>query len=622
MDLSTADPLVGQLFDDRYRIDARVARGGMATVYVGFDTRLDRVVAIKVMHATLADDPEFVERFRREAKAAARLSHPNVVAIHDQGEGSGHPYLVMEHVQGRTLRALMRDTGALSPDEALGILEGMLAALAAAHTAGLVHRDMKPENVLLADSGAIKVADFGLARPMEATQYTIADGRILGSPAYLAPEQVQSGAADARTDLYSCGIVLFEMVTGTPPFVGEAAFAVANRHVTDDIPAPSTVTPGVPRAVDELVAAATRRDPQERFQDAQTMLSAVRRARASVASGAGSETTVIHLDDAPTLITRVPPPDATKPLPAVSGAAPKAPRATRSRKPLVIALVLALVLGVAGGVGWWYGTQRYIEAPEVVRLSEVDAREVAEAQELDIELTDPVFSETVPKGLVVSQDPPAGEDIRRGGTLTITLSAGPDRVRVPKVVGLTEAAARRALQQARLGVATVTKAYDEKVKEGLVISVAPSPDTVAKPGDKVALVVSRGRQPITVPNVVGDRRGEAVDKLTRLGLDPEVKEEFSEKVPAGEVMAQAPTEGATRFRGDRVTLTVSKGPETFPVPDVVGETRGKAREILEDAGFTVRFVDFPGREGRRVYDQDPNAGSRAQRGAQVTLDMV
>ncbi|MCW2666673.1 MAG: spk, partial [Frankiales bacterium] len=270
----TADPLVGRLLDGRYRLEETVARGGMATVYTATDTRLDRTVAVKVMHRALADDPEFVARFTREAKAAARLSSPEVVAVHDQGTDpdSGLAYLVMEHIRGGTLRDLVREQGAQSPARAVALMRPVLRALAAAHAAGLVHRDVKPENVLLGDDGRIKVADFGLARAIEASTLTATTGLLLGTAAYLSPEQVQHGAVDTRSDVYAAGVVLWELLTGTPPYGGDSAISLAYRHVHEDVPPPSTVVAGIPRALDELVVRATRREPSARPVDAGAFL--------------------------------------------------------------------------------------------------------------------------------------------------------------------------------------------------------------------------------------------------------------------------------------------------------------------------------------------------------------
>ncbi|HVU75148.1 MAG TPA: protein kinase, partial [Mycobacteriales bacterium] len=266
------DAVVGIVLDGRYEIVERLAQGGMATVYVALDRRLDRHVAVKVMHAHLADDPDFVARFHREARAAARITHPNVVAVYDQGQDAGHVFLVMELVSGRTLRALLREHGTLPPERALALLEPIAAALAAAHAQGIVHRDVKPENVLLGDDGRVLVADFGLARAIETSPLTQTTGLMLGTVAYLSPEQVRTGNADARSDVYAAGVTLYEMVTGAAPFTGDTPLAVAYQHTHDDVPAPSTAQPGTPAVVDELVRTTTARDPSGRLADGAVLL--------------------------------------------------------------------------------------------------------------------------------------------------------------------------------------------------------------------------------------------------------------------------------------------------------------------------------------------------------------
>ncbi len=622
VDLSTADPLLGELLDGRYRVDSRIASGGMATVYTGFDTRLDRAVAIKVMHGALTHDEDFVERFRGEAKSAARLSHPNVVAIFDQGEDGGRVYLVMEYVAGATLRELLRAEGPLEPDRALAILEGVLAALAAAHDAGMVHRDVKPENVLLTPDGLVKVADFGLARAIEASHYSIVDGTLIGTVAYLAPEQVESGAADARTDLYAAGVVLFEMLTGGPPFTGDTPIAVAYRHVNEDVPPPSQSRPGLPRAVDALVAAATHREPDERYADARAMSSVVRRTRAGLG---GTDTAVIPMGDAPTVITRLP--VAGEPVAPPPVAPPPQPKVDRRRrrpsKKLVLALVVALLLGSAAAAGWFFGTEHSVDVPTFTGLTAAQAEQAALDNHLTLHTGPAVFSEDVPRGQVAAQDPGPGESVGRNTVVTIQLSKGKERLPVPDVRGKSLAVATSTLRQARLALGTVNRQFSTEVEKDLVISMSQDPSRArVKPGTKVDLVVSNGPQPVDVVDVRGKPRKDAVATLQALGLKVSVTEEYDEKVEAGLVVSQDPKGGTTVFAGTTVTLVVSKGPPVVVVPDVVGESRADAARMLESRGLDVKFVDFPGRRGRRVVDQDPAGGTTVRKGSTVTLYMA
>ena len=624
MNTSTADPLVGQLLDGRYRLDGRVARGGMATVYTGFDTRLDRAVAIKVMHGSLAQDDAFVERFRREAKSAARLQHPNVVSIFDQGEDGGHVYLVMELVAGRTVRAMLREQGALDPATALDVTAGLLTALAAAHDAGIVHRDVKPENVLVTAGGQVKVADFGLARAIEATHHTVTDGTLIGTVAYLAPEQVLSGAADGRTDLYSAGVVLFEMLTGVVPFTGDTPITVAYRHVNDDVPPPSEVRPGLPRSVDDVVVAATRRAPEARYGDARTMLSAVQRARATL-SDTEQHTTVVALDEAPTTVIAM----GTRPMPAVPAAPdpPVRPRrrgadpARRRKRAIVITVVMGLILGTAGGVGWWLGSGRYADAPTLEGLAQTAA--VAQAKRLGVDVTiaeKSRYDETVPFGHVLDQDPEPGDRFRRGSAITLLISRGPERFTVPNVVGKTQAEAVRLLEAQRLEVGLAPREFSRTVPVDRVIEQNPGPSKVAdaKRGTIVTIVVSKGPEPVRVPSVEGRTRAEAEEALSSAGLLVKVREAFHDEVPRGVVIRQDVAAGSTAARGDTVTLTVSKGPELIEVPNVEGLRRDEAERRLKAAGFAVRFIDFPGKRGSRVIEQDPDGGERRRRGSTVT----
>jgi beta-lactam-binding protein with PASTA domain len=625
VDTSTADPLIGTLLDGRYRLDTRIARGGMATVYGGFDTRLDRAVAVKVMHGSLAEDDAFVERFRREAKAAARLSHPGVVAIYDQGEDAGRVYLVMEHVAGYTLRELLREHGRLPVAQALDVTAGVLAALAAAHAAGLVHRDVKPENVLVTADGTVKVADFGLARAIEATHHSVADGTLLGTVAYLAPEQVVTGAADPRADVYALGVVLFEMLTGTVPFSGGTPLAVAYRHVNEDVPDPSTVAPDVPRAVDNIVRAATRRAVDERYADAATMLSAVQRARSALGA---TDTAVLRLDEAPTLITRVPPAPPAVPVP-VAGKPPKAPKAAKApkqkrprpgrRRTLILLAIASAILLVAGLGGWWLGTGRYSSAPTLVGLSPEAAAAEARDAGMTVRTGDAMFSDDIAKGLVADQDPDGGKRLRRGTLIVVRLSLGVRMVTVPKLAGLTDKQAKAALKKADLVAGKSTHRYDETVPKDRVIEASSPAGTRLRHDATVTYVLSDGPAPVTVPDVSGKTFDEAATLLRDAGLVVTRTDEFSETVKKDRVIEQSPATGTSVPRGSTVALRVSKGPERVTVPDVRGRGIGDATRELEALGLRVEVRHVSNGHGRIVLDQDPQPGTEVKPGARVTL---
>ena len=602
---SGTDPLVGRLLDGRYRLDATIARGGMATVYAATDLRLDRPVAVKVMRPALAEDADFVERFAREARAAARLSSPEVVAVHDQGTdaATGTAYLVMEHVRGRTLRDVVTERGPLPPARALDLVEPVLRALAAAHAAGLVHRDVKPENVLLADDGRVKVADFGLARAIESSNLTSTTGLLIGTVAYLAPEQVEHGRSDTRTDVYAAGILLFELLTGTPPYSSDSPLAVAYRHVHEDVPPPSRLVEGVPEDLDALVQRATRRDPEQRPVDAGSFLAELRAVRAGLSGRADGP--VVRREAHPTLVVE-------------RAQVPQERAAPRRRRPSPVvlwSLVAALLL--TGGVAAWYlAAGRYTAAPDAYGLTQEAAAARLEAAGLEAEV-DPegAFSETVAPGLVVEQDPDPGDRVRDGGEVLLVLSRGPDRRAVPEVVGRPEAEARAALQAAGLAVGGVTQDFSE-VAVGSVVRTDPAVGARLKPGTSVALVVSKGVERLAVPDVTGKARAAAVDELEEAGFAAGVTEVFSESAPKGRVVAQDPADGRAP-RGSTVQLQVSKGPQLITVPDVAGQKRAAAQERLEALGLKVRVFAIPG--PGTVRSTDPGAGAKVRKGSTITV---
>jgi serine/threonine-protein kinase len=599
---AATDPLVGRLLDGRYRLDKPLARGGMATVYIATDTRLDRVVAVKVMRPALAEDPDFVARFAREARAAARLSSPEVVAVHDQGTdpSTGTAYLVMEYVAGRTLRDVIRDSGPLPPARALEVLEPVLRALAAAHAAGLVHRDVKPENVLLGDDGRVKVADFGLARAVETSNLTATTGLLIGTVAYLAPEQVEHGAADPRTDVYAAGILLWEMLTGTPPYDGDSPLSVAYRHVHDDVPPPSEVVHGIPPAVDALVVRATRRDPDARPADGAAFLAEVLAVRPSLPVSSSQPTLVV-------------PRPVVAPAPVVETIRP---RHRRRRTGLIAGIVVAVLALLALAGGWYLGSGRYTSAPSVLRVSQTIAQQRLAAAGLKTRVASPKFSETVAKGLVLDQDPAPSHKVRKNGTVTITLSNGPDRRAVPNVVGSTVTIAEGALKSAGLVKGEEVLRFSSTAK-GLVIATDPPVGTKLRPGTPVKLVVSRGPELLQVPNVQGKQEAEAKTLVNKAGFKYTTVQVFSDTVPAGVVADQSPSSG-TAPRGSTITLQVSKGPEVVVVPDVTGKNVDEATAALTALGLKPTVIR-PFGVGSTVHAQSPSGGSTVRKGTAVRL---
>jgi serine/threonine-protein kinase len=643
VDTTVADPLIGRLLDGRYRVDARLARGGMATVYHAVDTRLDRPVALKVMHPGLADDQAFVSRFIREARSAARLSHPGVVAVYDQGQDGGFVFLAMEYVQGRTLRDLIRQRGRLTPREALDVLEPVLSALGAAHRAGIVHRDVKPENVLLSDDGRVKVADFGLARSSLASGASAStQGVVMGTVAYLAPEQVERGVADARTDVYSAGILLYEMLTGGPPFSGETPMAVAYQHVTHDVPAPSAAVPGLAPELDSVVRVATDRDPDGRPDDASALLAIVQRARAALSPaqlGAGLATDGELVDLTDTLVVPLPMGPAAHQLPTPPGAKagrgrtsygepgqpPTAARNQGSRRSAGIGLlVLLLVAALVGGVAWYLGSGRYTSTPSELGKPQAAAEADLRQAGLAATLGPAVYSEDVAKGSVVSTDPAPGDRVRKDGTVTLVLSAGPELHAVPDLTGKSVDDATAALDQAHLTLGPQTQAYSETVAAGSVISTDPAKGTQLRADTAVKLVVSKGVPPSTVPSFLGLTLDQARAAAAKAKLQVAVAPQgvYSEQYAQDQVAAQSTRAGTTVDRGATVTLTLSLGPPLVQVPDVFKMNRNKAKQLLEKAGFTVVFTEpFGVTPFDQVYSQNPSGGSMAPKGSTVTLGM-
>ncbi|MGZ4635354.1 Stk1 family PASTA domain-containing Ser/Thr kinase [Oryzihumus sp.] len=625
MTTSVPESIVGRVLDGRYRVLSHIADGGMASVYVALDQRLDREVALKVMRPGLASDETFVSRFRREARSAARLSHPHVVAVYDQGEDGSEVFLAMELVNGHTLRQVMKSEGPLTPRAALDILDPVLQALAAAHAAGLIHRDVKPENVILREDGMVKVADFGLARAVSAHTSTSQTGSLLGTVAYLSPEQVERGIADARSDVYAAGLLLFEMLTGTKAYTGETPIHVAYQHVHSQVPAPSSRMPSVPPELDELVARATSRDPDERPRDAGEFLAELRRGRAGLGQdeldrrpAAGG--VVDDTSDSTAALSRT----QVVPLGAPAGTVATAARRPQRRRALPLPWLLGgLAVLVAALLGWLFlaGPLASTTVPPVVGTTQQSAMAQLTRAHLQTRITR-AFDEAVKPGYVMASNPRPGAGVRRGSVVTLTVSQGPERYSVPSLVGHSQAEATTTLRNDHLTVGSVRQAYDEKIPAGQVVSSSPPAGTRLKRNAPVDLVVSQGRQPITVQDFTGKPADQAVSALTGAGLRVDAtQQQFSDTVAKGSVISQNPP-GGTLYKGDKVTLVVSKGPQMVPVPDVVGKQQDQAQQILTAAGFQVSVQQVMGGFFGIVRQQSPAGGSKAPKGSTITLVVV
>jgi len=644
------DPLIGRLIDQRYRVTRRLARGGMATVYVAQDERLERPVALKVMHPHLAESDAFVERFHREARAAARIVHPGVVSVFDQGVVSGQGFLVMELIDGTNLRALLNAQGAFTIPQALRYTTDILEALRAAHRMGVIHRDIKPENILVPTDGPAKVADFGLARAVSEGS-TSATGNMLGTVAYIAPEIVLTTEANARSDLYSVGIMLYEMLTGAVPWADESPLQIASHHVSEDVPSPSATLPWIPREIDDLIAALTARNPANRCADASDALDLVARAAASIPSDianrraevahedsrSGSETTALNTEVMPTQLTQAMPAPAittATALPTATTVHTSTPTETPSAGELpakmstraILLAVIAFLLIVAasfGGSWWWteYGPGSYLTMPTTTGRDLADVQADLGAIGLASSVEEE-FSDDVQSGIVTHSDPDGGSSVHKSTNVQLYVSKGIDMKDVPNVVGKGQDEASRTLTDAGLALGAVTDAYSEDVPPGQIISQSVAAGTSLAHDSTVDVVLSKGREPRTVPTLTGKGASAAKSSIEALGLVASPTEAYSDTVPEGQVISQQTREGSTVYRGDSVSYTVSKGPEMVTVPDVVGLQRQEARNKLEGAGLTVQEDLILGGFFNTVRSSDPAGGSKVKKGSTVTISVV
>ncbi len=634
--------MIGRLLDGRYQVRSRIARGGMATVYVATDLRLERRVAIKIMHGHLADDSQFKERFIQEARSAARLAHPNVVNVFDQGQDSDMAYLVMEYLPGITLRDLLQEHHTLTTEQTFDIMEAVLGGLAAAHKAGIVHRDLKPENVLLADDGRIKIGDFGLARAASAN--TATGAALLGTIAYLSPELVTRGVADARSDIYAVGIMMYEMLVGEQPFKGEQPMQIAYQHANDSVPAPSLKNSKLPAEIDELVLWATAREPDQRPKDARVMLdqlfdahSALMTAHPATGATTLNRTMVMPTagDSSATAETQILGAGlraSSAPAVAAGSTTDLATLARKRRKRGRWLLALVLVLAaVAGGAGWYFGAGpgSKVTIPEsLAGLSVDDAR----AALLDLgvtvsattaEVSDPV----VAIGLVAQTDPPLGTSVAKGFEVQLLVSKGPAPLPVPAFAGMSEEDATTAAKAAPFTVAPSIYQFDASIPEGIVIDALAADGSsltdVATYGElqEVTLVVSVG----ALPDLAGMTVDEAKTALEDVGLSAGAinEAEYSDTIAQGQVIRAQAVEGATVVRtGDVVDLITSKGVELITVPDVVGLSWSEAKPELEAAGFRLDYNLFadaaPGLF--TVTNLDPDENTQQPKGSTIKVN--
>jgi serine/threonine protein kinase/beta-lactam-binding protein with PASTA domain len=662
--VNTTDPMIGRLIDGRYQVRSRIARGGMATVYLATDLRLERRVAVKVMHGHLADDSQFKQRFIQEARSAARLAHPNVVNVFDQGQDQESAYLVMEYLPGITLRELLDEYGSLTPQQMIDITEAVLAGLGAAHKAGILHRDLKPENVLLADDGRIKIGDFGLARATSAN--TATGAALLGTIAYLSPELVTRGVADTRSDLYAVGIMMYEMLTGEQPFTGEQPMQIAYRHANEPLPAPSAKNPKVPRELDELVLWATAKDPEHRPADARTLLDQLRDAESVLdlpeapptrgqktqvlpAATSGRRSTGPALTSSLTSPVRADRPGADAETQVLASRRPPgapgselaradSPRTTprRKRRWIPLVAILAVVLLTGGTLGWWFGFgpgARVTIPMSIAGMTEQQARDAL--QELGVvaaEATGEIDSPSVRVGDVAETEPAIGTAVDKGSAVTLLLSTGPKPYPIDLNRGMTQADAE-AIVDAHWTLGDPVERFDAELPAGQLLDALGAGDVSLLDATEygelqpIRLVLSVG----PIPDLAGQSVEAATAALEAVRLEVDsgaTVESFDGTIPEGFVIGIVDP-GRTLGPGDSVGLTVSRGPEMIPVPDVVDRPWLEAKRMLEEAGFVIDFVNNNSRilansvPGLATLEAiTPDEGEEAPKGSTVVVRLA
>ena len=608
----------GKTYGGRYEVIEKVGQGGMAEVYRARDDLLGRDVAVKVLAERLSNDKSFVERFRREAQAAANLSHPNIVSLYDFGNDDAAYFIVMEMIDGRGLEVVITEDGPLLPERAAEIAADVARALERAHTAGLVHRDIKPSNIMITSYGQTKVTDFGIARALGDGEQTMTQtGMVIGTASYLSPEQAQGNPVDARSDVYALGCVLYEMLTGRAPFQGDTPLSIAYKHVREDAEKPSSVNPDVPDALDAITMKALAKNPDNRYQTAREMQDDLQRfisgqqvhatpllAGTTTVAPAATGTQVIHQTE-----------EEWDPEPE-----------EKNRAGIYVVAAL-LILGVFALLAYLLANNllgeddaTLVRVPDVVGQDQDEARELLEDKGFDVAIERK--NSNKPRGEVISQEPEGGERIDEGETVTIFVSEGRAQVEVPELVGLTQEEAEEEIEDAKLRLGDIATEPSDEFEPGIVISQSPEPGSEADVRSTVDLVVSGGPEAVTVPSVIGQSEETATDEIQAADLEVSVITAPSEE-EAGIVIAQDPEAGAEAAPGDVVTITVSEGTEEREMPDVTGQSGDDAEAFLEsDFGLVVTQVEEPCTSATppgAVCRQEPAPGTPVAEGDEATL---
>ncbi|MGZ8765610.1 MAG: Stk1 family PASTA domain-containing Ser/Thr kinase [Acidimicrobiia bacterium] len=614
-----------QVYSNRYEVVRGIARGGMSEVYLAHDRHLDRPVALKVLTSALSRDPSFVERFRREAQAAANLSHPNIVAVYDWGQEEGTYFIVMEYIDGHSLRDVLRAQTTIEASRVAGIGAEVANGLSFAHKAGVVHRDVKPGNVLIETSGQVKVTDFGVARA-DASEALTQTGSVMGTAAYFSPEQAQGLVVDGRSDVYSLGVVLYELVCGTPPFAGENPVSVAYQHVREPVPPLRERSPDVPPGLEQIIMTALQKDPNRRYQSADDLRADLLRFRRGREIVGGPLTGVVT--EIPTSATAAA--GATQVRPAV---APVPSASARRRSPWAITAIIVVLLALVSGAAFLVvreidstsgGGGADVTVPNVITeppMNIDDARRILEDAGFTVSV-DPIVSDSRAAGEVVSQTPAGGTTAKEGDDIRLGVSRGPADARVPDVTGSDQSAAIEEIEAAGFSTTTSTEASRD-VPESRVIRTDPAKDEMRPKGSNVLIVVSSGAPAVPVPDVAGQPQTAAANRLGQAGFQVRTTEEGSDSVTSGNVIRTEPGAGAEASEGSTVTMVVSTGPARVNVPDVVGDAQSTAEQEISGAGLSVSVQKVASSQAAKgfVSGQSPGGGTTVSPGSTVTIQV-